>query len=311
MGKPALRVHGVIPPIVTPLDADQEVDVPSLRRLVDFVIDAGVHVVFALGTGGEGPYLTPARRDQVLDVVTEAVGGRVPVLAGASDIGTARAVDNAKAVERAGADGIVITPPFYGEVTQAEIDRHFRQVADAVSVPLVAYDIPSKVHSKLAWQTTLKLAEDGVIVAVKDTSGEETSFRRLIDETSGIDGFSVITGSDVTCDSALLQGAAGMIVGMGNVDPHGFVRLYTAAVEGRWTDARAEQDRLARLRYITQVAGDRISGFSATISSFKAALVARGVIGGDTTCDPLLPLNDAERAEVERILTAADLHKIG
>jgi 4-hydroxy-tetrahydrodipicolinate synthase len=302
-----LLVRGVIPPIVTPLTPDREVDVESLRNLVDFQVEAGVHAIFALGTGGEGPYATARTRDTVLDVVTEQVNGRVPVLAGISDISTARATEHLRAAERAGVDGVVSTPPFYGEVGQAEIVAHYRSLAGATDLPLIAYDIPSKVHCKISAETTIALARDGVLRAIKDTSGDEDGLRTVIRETADVDGFTVLTGSDITGDAAILQGAHGMIVGVGNIDPHGFVRVYDHATAGDWEKARIEQERLHRLRDVARVASTRIGPFSATIAAFKAAMVERAIIRHDALHLPLLPLDDPEKAEIARILARADL----
>lgn len=298
---------GVIPPIVTPLNADGTVDVSSLRRLVDFQVAAGVNALFVLGTGGEGPYLTGRSRDIALNVVVEQTAGRVPVLAGISDVGTARSLEHLAAAQAAGADAVVATPPFYGEVTQAEIAEHYRRLHAATPLPLIAYDIPSKVHAKITSATTSALAHEGVIAAVKDSSGDEDGFRSVIELTADVTGFAVITGSDQIADAAFLQGAKGMIVGLGNVDPHGFVRLYEACVGQDWVRAYSEQTRLRALRRITGVAGGRISSFSATIAAFKSAMVARNIIASDGVQPPLLPLIDGERRLVAELLKAAGL----
>jgi 4-hydroxy-tetrahydrodipicolinate synthase len=300
-------VRGVIPPIVTPLTPDHDVDIESLRSLVNFEVEAGVHAIFALGTGGEGPYATARTRDTVLDVVTEEVNGRVPVFAGISDVSTARATEHLRAAERANVDGVVSTPPFYGEAGQAEIAAHYRSLASATDLPLIAYDIPSKVHCKISAETTTTLAREGVLRAIKDTSGDEDGMRTIIRQTADIDGFTVVTGSDITCDAAILQGAHGMIVGVGNIDPHGFVRLYNHAIAGEWASARAEQERLHQLRDVAKVATPRIGPFSATIAAFKAAMVIRGIIRHDALHLPLLPVNEQERAQIADILAGAGL----
>jgi 4-hydroxy-tetrahydrodipicolinate synthase len=296
------KIRGVIPPIVTPMHPDGRIDVESLRRLVAFQIDAGVDALFTLGTGGEGPWLTAESRRIVLETVASAVGGRVPVLAGVSDVGTARAIEAIRDAEATGCDAVVATPAFYGDNGQAEILAHFRALAQATDLPLIAYDIPSKVHVKIGAQTAATLAHEGTIVAIKDSSGDEDGFRAVIDLTADLDSFSVITGSDVIADAALFQGGDGLIVGMGNIDPHGFVALYRHCVAGDWGQARQQQTKLRAMRQITQVALPRIGGFSATIGAFKAALVERNVIAHDTMHLPLLTLTDAEKQAVSDIL---------
>lgn len=303
MNSTQLKVRGVIPPIVTPLHPDGRVDTASLRRLVEFQIKAGVDALFALGTGGEGPWLTADRRALVLQTVVDAAAGRVPVLAGVSDIGTARAVEAIRDAEAAGCTAVVSTPAFYGDNGQAEILAHYRALAQATELPLIAYDIPSKVHVKIAAQTAATLAHEQTIIAIKDSSGDEDGFRAVIELTAELPGFSVITGSDLIADAALFQGADGMIIGTGNIDPHGFVSLYRHCVAGEWEQARQQQTKLRAMRQITQVALPRIGGFSATIGAFKAALVERNVIAHDTMNLPLLSLTETEQSRVAAILT--------
>lgn len=306
--KQDVPLSGVIPPIVTPLNADLSVDHSSLERLVEFELDGGVSALFVLGTGGEGPYLDLSQREEVVNSVVKLVRGRVPVVVGISDIGTARALRNLELASAAGADGVVATAPFYGEVGDAEIELHFRVLARAAGpLPLYAYDIPSKVGVKIPVAVTLRLAADGVISGIKDSSGDMDEFRRLRQGLAGRDGFSLLTGSDSSADMALFEEADGMIAGMANVDPHGFTRLYELACGGHWAEARAEQDRLFSLRDIVLAGLPRVSSFSATIGSFKAALVHRGVIDCDALQLPLCPLDDSERLRVAQLLDRAGL----
>ena len=305
---PNVPLHGVIPPITTPLSPDGEVDVASLERLVEFEVAAGVHAIFALGTGGEGPYLTDDQRETVLETVTRVVAGHIPVLVGVTDIGTRKALHNAAISAAYPIDGLVSTPPFYGSVGWNEIEAHFRAIhAEHSDLPLYAYDIPGFVGVKLPAELTVRLAHDGVIAGVKDTSDEEDGFRSIIEETRDIPGFAVITGSDITGDAAIFQGAHGMIVGVANIDPHGFVRVYDAAVAQDWDTARAEQERLHKLRLVAKIAATRISPFSATLGSFKAAQVYRGIIEHDLLQAPLQNLDDSERAAVVAVLRSQHL----
>jgi 4-hydroxy-tetrahydrodipicolinate synthase len=299
--------HGVIPPIVTPLDSAGELDEVSLRRLVDFEIDASVSGLFALGTGGEGPWTTASTRRRVLEVVVDQTAGRVPVFAGVSDVGTARVIEAVRDAEATGCTAIVATSAFFGDNGQAEILAHFRAIAAATTLPLLAYDIPSKVAHKILPETISTLAHEGTIVGVKDSSGNEDQFREVLTLTQDLPAFAVITGSDLIADAALFQGADGMIVGMGNIDPHAFVRLYEAYQRGDYDTARAEQVRLRRLRSIITIGYPRIGSFSATIAAFKAAMVERNIIANDTMHAPLLSLTSAEREQVRTVLADLDV----
>ncbi|MEV7191191.1 dihydrodipicolinate synthase family protein [Streptomyces sp. NPDC093510] len=302
---------GVVPPVCTPLTPDREVDTSSLTRLVDHLVAGGVDGLFVLGSTSEVAYLTDRQRALVVDTVVGHVGGRLPVLAGAIDMTTPRVLDHARALARAGVDAVVVTAPFYTRTHPAEIARHFRLVAEGCAVPVVAYDLPVSVHSKLGAGLVLELARDGVLAGLKDSSGDEGAFRSVVlgkRSEPGLAGFSVLTGSEVTADSALAMGADGVVPGLGNVDPAGYARLYRACREGDWGRARAEQERLCGL-FGMVAAGDpaRMGGSSSALGAFKAALRLRGVIDCAATAEPQIPLSPAETDRVGGHLAAAGL----
>ncbi|MEU1784589.1 dihydrodipicolinate synthase family protein [Streptomyces sparsogenes] len=297
---------GVVPPLCTPLTRTGEVDTRSLAVLAERLIGAGVSGLFALGSSGEAAYLSDRRRRTVLETVTEAAAGRVPVLAGVIDMTTERVLDHARAAAAAGVDGLVATAPFYTRTHPAEIADHFRRIRGGVGLPLFAYDIPASVHTKLTPALVLPLAADSTLAGLKDSSGDDGALRRLLVEVRrrGLyDSFSVLTGSELAVDGALLAGVHGVVPGLGNVDPAGFVRLYDHARAGRWKQAAAEQDRLAALFSLTDV-GDpaAMGGSSSALGGFKAALHLLGVIDCPATTPPQVPLGDAAVNSVRRIL---------
>ncbi|OMI41322.1 dihydrodipicolinate synthase family protein [Streptomyces sparsogenes] len=297
---------GVVPPLCTPLTRTGEVDTRSLAALAERLIGAGVSGLFALGSSGEAAYLSDRRRRTVLETVTEAAAGRVPVLAGVIDMTTERVLDHARAAAAAGVDGLVATAPFYTRTHSAEIADHFRRIRGGAGLPLFAYDIPASVHTKLTPALVLPLAADSTLAGLKDSSGDDGALRRLLVEVRrrGLDGsFSVLTGSELAVDGALLAGVHGVVPGLGNVDPAGFVRLYDHARAGRWKQAAAEQDRLAALFALTDV-GDpaAMGGSSSALGGFKAALHLLGVIDCPATAPPQVPLDDAAVDSVRHIL---------
>lgn len=157
-------LHGVVPPVCTPLDGLGEVDTASLTRLVGHLVDGGVHGLFALGSTSEVAYLTDDQRATALRTVVTAAAGRVPVLAGVIDTTTARVVQHARTAAELGADALVATAPFYTRTHPKEIAAHFRALRAAVDLPLFAYDIPVAVHSKLSAALVRELAEDGTLM---------------------------------------------------------------------------------------------------------------------------------------------------
>ncbi|SDK61030.1 dihydrodipicolinate synthase family protein [Streptomyces indicus] len=299
---------GVVPPVCTPLTPDNEVDTASLTRLVDHLVSAGVDALFVLGSSSEAAYLPDRHRRTVVETVVGHVGGQLPVLAGAIDMTTLRVNDHVDAVTAAGADAVVVTAPFYTRTHPAEITRHFRAVAAHSPVPVFAYDQPASVPLKLTPDVVTELAEDGVIAGLKDSSGDEGAFRACLMGTRALPGFSVLTGSELTVDSALAMGAHGVVPGLGNVDPEGYVRLYRYAKAGDWERALAEQERLCTLFGMVEV-GDpaRMGRSSSALGAFKAALQLRGVIDCAATMLPQVPLSAPEVERVGKYLAGAGL----
>lgn len=308
---PSAPLSGVVPPLCTPLTGDGEVDTAGLRALVERLLAAGVHGLFALGSTGEAAFLTDAQRRTVLRTVVEAAGGAVPVLAGVIDMTTPRVLEHARAAAELGADALVATAPYYTRTHPVEIAAHFRRLRAAVPLPLLAYDIPMAVHSKLPAETVLALAEDGTLAGLKDSSGDEAALRRLLVElrARGLpERFTVFTGSELTCDGALLAGAHGIVPGLGNVDPEGYVRLWAHARRGQWREAAAEQDRLAALFGLTEAGPPEAMGRnSSAIGAFKAALHLLGVVESPATAAPQVPLDAAAVKRVRAHLEEAGL----
>ncbi|MFE5815434.1 dihydrodipicolinate synthase family protein [Streptomyces sp. NPDC056479] len=302
---------GVVPPVCTPLTPDREVDVPSLRRLIDHLTEGGVHGLFVLGSTSEVAYLTDRQRRVVVEAAVQHVGGRLPVLAGVIDMTTPRVVDHVREATEAGADAVVATAPFYARTHPAEIARHYRLIAAASPVPVVAYDLPSAVHTKLPADVVLDLAAEGVLAGLKDSSGDLAGFREVVmgvRNQPGLKDFSVLTGSELIVDAALAVGADGAVPGLANVDPAGYVRLDRLHRSGDLESARAEQERLCALFGMVTV-GDpgRMGGSSSALGAFKAALYLRGVIDCPATAEPQVPLSSEEVERVGKFLAGAGL----
>ncbi|MEV4278556.1 dihydrodipicolinate synthase family protein [Actinoplanes xinjiangensis] len=309
-GSRAPALTGVVPPVCTPLTPDFEVDVDSLVRLVDFQIAGGIDGLFILGSSSEVAFLPDRHRAVVVDTVLNHVAGQVPVLVGAIDMTTLRVLDHARRAVRHGCAGIVTTAPFYTRTHPAEVELHLRRIAEQCGAPLYAYDLPVSVHTNLDHDMLLRLAEEKVLAGLKDSTGDDGSLRDLIvaRNDAGLTGFSVLTGSELTVDSALRMGADGVVPGLGNVDPQGYATLYRHARAGDWEAARLEQERLLRLMRIVRAApAHRMGRGSSALGAFKTALKLRGIIDHPVTTVPQIPLDEAETEYVRRILVAADL----
>ncbi|WP_195908967.1 dihydrodipicolinate synthase family protein [Microlunatus sp. Gsoil 973] len=307
----AQPITGVIPPIVTPLTDGGDVDSGSLRRLIDHVLAEGARGVFVLGSTGEGTSFTAAQRTRVIELAADHLDGRGQLLAGVLAPSTAQTAELIPGAVAAGADAVVAAAPFYVATHAAEVDRHYRRLAEVAGpVPLVAYDIPPRVHSKLGAQVVIGLAADGVIAAVKDSSGDLPGLRGLLTEREnhGITGFTILTGAEPTADVATALGVDGIIPGLGNLTVSPFVTILDVVSGGDLKAAAAAQAKILDLMAVFDV-GDRgrISDSSATTGGIKSALVMMGVIDSAAVAEPLSRLDDSETARIRDLLVAAGL----
>ena len=300
-------LRGIIPPVLTPFQPDGSLDLESLDSLVEHLVGAGVHGLFVLGSSGQVAYLTDAQRDTVVERVVATVAGRVPVLVGTADLTAPRVLDQARRAQALGASAVVVTAPLYALNNAAEIADHFRIVAAGVDVPVIAYDVPVRGPAKLGRDMLVQLGCEGVIAGVKDSSGDDVAFRRLVDANRAAGSpLSLSTGHEVMVDGMFLLGAEGAVPGLANVDPAGYVRLFDAAQRGDWEAARTEQDRINRLFEIAFVPQGR-SGDAGGIGAFKVAAAALGIIASATMPAPIEALDDAEVAGITAIVREVGL----
>jgi len=284
-----------MPALVTPLRSDGSFDVESCRRLVAHVLSGGVHGVLALGSTGEVTSLDTAQRRRVLEVVAEAVGGRVPVLAGIAQNSVVAALAEAEAAASIGARAVLAVPPFYSPIDQATVLRFYRRLADLSPLPVLAYNIPAFTKVTVAPATVARLAEDEAIIGVKDSSRDMEYLSQVLLEVGERPGFSVFTGMDTLLLPSLAVGAAGAITLSANLVPSWAVRLYQSFQEGRWEEARLRQQDQLRL-----VQALRVGVFP---SGIKAALAAAGICG-EYTAEPVAPLSSPERERLIATLRA-------
>lgn len=297
-----ITFHGIIPPIVTPINADGSINFDDLSKLVEHLIASGVHGIFALGSTGQVAYLSDEDRVAVVTCISKAVAGRVPVIAGAMDLSAASVVRSARAMIAAGADAIVTTAPMYTINDESEIADHFRAIKAGIDVPLFAYDIPVRVYKKLSPKLLVQLGKEGVIAGVKDSSGDDVGFRRLIAMNRAAGSpLALFTGHEVVVDAMAIIGADGAVPGLANVDAASYVRLWNAAKAGDIATAIKEQEFINALFEIVFLPVGR-SGDAAGIGAFKTAMAARGLLSSATMTAPLKSLDDATRAGVEKIV---------
>ena len=298
---------GVVPPVVTPDTPDHQLDVVSFERSINRLIEAGVDGLFFLGSSGEVVFATDERRDQIVREAVRIVDHRVPVLVGIIDTETERVLEHGRRALALGADALVATAPFYALGGPADVEEHFRILHQELDAPLFAYDIPVCVHTKLSWKMLARLGAEGVLAGVKDSSGDDVSFRYLVQENEkNGHPLTLLTGHEIVVDGALLSGADGSVPGLANVEPEGYVRMWKAAQEGNWAEVKREQDRLNEISHIFDVTTG-LQGYGAGVGAFKCALNLMGIFDSDQMPRPVKPLDGQNREAVKQVLIANGL----
>ena len=298
---------GVVPPVVTPNTPDHQLDIVSFERSINRLIEAGVDGLFFLGSSGEVVFATDERRDQIVREAVRIVDHRVPVLVGIIDTETERVLEHGRRALALGADALVATAPFYALGGPADIEEHFRILHQELDAPLFAYDIPVCVHTKLPWKMLARLGAEGVLAGVKDSSGDDVSFRYLVQENEkNGHPLTLLTGHEIVVDGALLSGADGSVPGLVNVEPEGYVRMWKAAQEGNWAEVKREQDRLNEISHIFDVTTG-VQGYGAGVGAFKCALNLMGIFDSDQMPRPVKPLDGQNREAIKQVLIANGL----
>ncbi len=301
------NIKGVVVPTVTPLTPDERIDVPSLRRLVNFLIDSGAHGIWAAGTTGEFAALEDDQRLLAIEKTVEEVNGRVPVIGNVSAPGTKIAIDMAKALAECGLDGIAATPPYYYLYDQGEIADHFRAISDAASQPVWIYNIPITVKLVVEPATMADLAAEGTVVGLKDSSGSGEPFAELVSlcNRKGADMYRFL-GSVYRTTMTGALGAHGIIPGSGNVAVAALSRAWEAGEAG---DSEKANEHLGQAVVAGRVMGLAKAGGrnAATSSGLKSSLKILGVIDHDTVSAPMRSLTEEEKDQIPGILREAGL----
>lgn len=225
--------HGVIPPIITPVDEKENVDEKGFRELLNHCVDRGLHGIFVAGSNGETMALTQEQRDNAIRIAVDEVGSKVPVMSGVMDTSTRRVIENIKKMEDFGGKCAVITPIFYARHTsQDETVRLFEEASRQTSCDLMIYNIPMFTGLKLTADTVLKLAKIDKVVGVKDSSGDFGEFQKVLRVYADNPKFSVLQGSTAVSAGSMLEGADGYVPSIAPLFPELFTKMYDYAVAG-------------------------------------------------------------------------------
>ena len=291
---------GILPAMITTMTKDFKVNIPALRKLIDYMIDGGVHGIFAIGTTGEFYALTNDEYREVLEVTVDHVAGRVPVYAGCNSIGTRQSIELTKiASEVGGIDAIsVLTPSFIG-LTQNEIYDHFRTIAENTDMNIILYDNAPKTHLTIKPATVAKLADIPNIVGMKDSTGDLTNTADIIGRTTraGKD-FHVMMGRDSLIHAALCYGATGAVAAAANVAPKLCADIYNKYMAGDIKGSLEDQYNLVPLRVAF--------GLGSFPTVIKEALEMVGIEAGPCAM-PTGVMTAEEKEQLKKILTGMGL----
>lgn len=287
---------GSLPALVTPFTPDGELDLDTLKKLVDWHVDQGSHGLVPVGTTGESPTLTHDEHRLVIEEVVRAVDGRIPVIAGAGSNSTREGIGLIRHAAEVGADAALVVTPYYNKPTQAGLIAHYTALAEASDLPIIIYNIPGRSVVDMMPETMGELAKLPTIVGVKDATGklERVSQQRI---TCGPD-FVQLSGEDGTALGFNAHGGVGCISVTANVAPRLCAEFQNATLAGDYAKALEYQDRLMPLHIAIFVEPGLVGA--------KYAMSRLGL------CDervrlPLVPLTDPARRLIDAALDHAGL----
>jgi 4-hydroxy-tetrahydrodipicolinate synthase len=288
------KIHGIIAYPVTPFatDSTDTIDTAALAALVDRLVSAGVHAIAPLGSTGELAYLDEPEFDTVVDTTIATVDGRVPVVAGVSDLTTANTIRRARYAEKAGADAVMILPVSYWKLSEREIVQHYTSIGETIGIPIMAYNNPATSGIDMSPELLVRMFETiDNLTMVKESTGDLSRMKRIAELSGGRLPF--YNGSNPLVLDALRTGAAGWCTAAPCLRPQPCINLYDAVRAGELQRAQTIYDELKPLLEFI-VAG----GLATTV---KAGLDLLGAGVGDPR-RPLLPLDDDGRTTLRKLL---------
>jgi 4-hydroxy-tetrahydrodipicolinate synthase len=287
--------HGSIVALITPF-RNGSVDERALQSMVEWHVEQGTHGLVPVGTTGESPTLTHAEHERVVELVIEAAGGRLPVIAGAGSNSTAEAISLARHARQAGADAILVVTPYYNKPTQPGLYAHYKAIHDAVDLPILIYNIPPRSVIDMSVETMAKLAKLPNIAGVKDATCDLV--RPLLTTAACGEDFCQLSGEDGTWLSFLAHGGDGCISVTANVAP-----ALCAQMQEAWQRGEPDEALKIHRRLMPLYKGLFIE---ASPGPVKYALAKLGRCSAEIRL-PLVEPSEASRPVIEAALVSAGL----
>src|ERR671918_110231 len=285
--------QGSIVAMVTPF-RNGKIDEGKVKELVEFHVKNGTDAIVPCGTTGESPTLSHDEHHHMVELTVAAVAGRIPVIAGTGSNSTAEAIDLTKHAERAGAQAALVVNPYYNKPTQEGLYRHFRAVAESVTIPIIAYNIQGRTAVNVETATMARLARDcRNIVGVKEASGSLDQMSQVIAACGPT--FAVLSGDDNITLPLMAIGGHGVISVIANIVPRETADLVHAALEGDFKRARDLHYRLFPLA--------RAAFLETNPIPIKEAMAMAGMISAEMRL-PMCPMSEANRARLRNIVAA-------
>lgn len=289
------RIRGSIPALITPF-RNNAVDERAFQALVELQAAAGAHALVPCGTTGEASTLTLAEHKRVVELAVEASAGRLPVIAGAGSNNTAHSIELAHIAKRAGADAVLVVAPYYSRPSQEGLYAHFKAINDAVDIPIVVYNVPSRTVVDIGVETMGRLASLANVAGVKDATGDMSRVARHAALCGA--SFIQLSGDDPSAVGHAAQGGAGCISVTANVAPKQCAALQNAALAGDFATARAIDAKLALLHKALFV--------EPSPAPAKYACALLGLCTEEVRL-PIIACSDAAKAHIRAAMQAADL----
>lgn len=296
------KLRGIVPPVVTPLRSQTELDVSGLTRLVDHLVDGGVAGLFILGTTGEGPAIPVKLRYELVEQSAKALRGRRPLLVGVSDTSLEESVRLAEHAAKCGAYAVVATPTYYFPRVEREHVRYFHQLADRSPLPVFVYNMPACVGMKLSLEAVRKCAPHKNIIGLKDSGGDLELFRQFLTLRDERPDWSILVGPEHLLADAVLAGGDGGVHAGANLCPELFVNWFHAADRGDHAEIARLREIVSQLGRIYEVGGD----FLSVARGIKCALSIRGICS-DIMAEPATAYEDEQRLLIQRFVDELQL----
>jgi len=289
---------GSLVAIATPMEEGGALDLPALRKLIDFHIANGTAGIVVVGTTGESPTVDAEEHCLLIKTAVDHAAGRIPVMAGTGANSTAEAIFFAEYAADVGANYHLSVVPYYNKPTQEGMYRHFRAVAECTPLPMVLYNVPGRTGADLSTETTLRLADVPGIVGIKDATADVGRGSELIKALAlaGHRDFAVYSGEDITALPLILMGGHGVISVTANVAPKLMAQMCAAAIKGDVVTARERNNRLLGLHRKLFIESNPIPT--------KWALSEMGMIQNELRL-PLVPLSPQYHEAVRAALREA------